>query len=111
MPVDLVPSGGFAKDVEAVNGGRLVVLHRFRDGGLLVMTYDGEIPGCKGRLAASGYVFWYAGEDPAGPLAFGGRAYALVDIVDYVLWTDDADVEDAYREAVAKARAEDVERH
>ena len=31
----------------------------------------------------------------------------MVDIVDYVLWTDDADVEAAYREALAEARAED----
>ena len=111
MPVDLIPSEGLAKDIEAVNGGRLVVLHRFRDGGLLVMTYDDEIPSGEGRLAASGYVFWYAGEDPAGPLAYAGRAYALVDIIDYALWTDDADVEMTYREAVAKARADDGEPH
>src|SRR4051812_40241096 len=44
MAIDLIESRGCRQDVEAADHGHLVALHRFPDGMLLVLAYDGEIP-------------------------------------------------------------------
>lgn len=107
MPVDLVSSQGFEKDIAATHDGRVVVLHRFHDGALLLMECDGEIPTDRDGLDATGYVFRLAELDVNGPLSFEKKNYLILDIYDYVLWTDDAAVEAKYREVIDRARAED----
>jgi hypothetical protein len=116
-----IPSNGFAADLKAVNEDAIVVLHRFKDGMLLVMIFDDEMPpfttrevipgelpsvpeGKDSLTSATGYVFWIAQEDKAGTFDFEGRQYAFLDIEDYVLWTDETAVRGKYDEVCKKAR-------
>ena len=108
MPVELSPSVGFREDVDATHNFRVIVLHRFHDGALLLMECDGEIPTDRNGLDATGYVFRIAEQDVKGLLSSEGTNFSILDIYDYVLWMDDAAVEAKYREVMAKAHAEDV---
>jgi hypothetical protein len=89
-----IPSQGFAADLKAVNEDAIVVLHRFKDGILLVMVYDDEMPafttkpiepaaslddvqGKDAVTSATGYVFHNAEPDAAGTFDFEGLRYAL----------------------------------
>src|SRR4051794_32117013 len=83
-------SQGFAADLKAVNEDAVVVLHRFKDGMLLVMVFDGEMPSFTGRevkpgewpsvpegknaeTTATGYVFHIAEPDVKGTFEFEGQ--------------------------------------
>ena len=113
-------SQGFAADLQVVNQDGIVVLHRWADGMLLVMTFDDEMPaftakgikpgaleGVRGKDAvtsATGYVFQVVEPDVNGAIDFEGLRYALLDIEDYVVWTDEEAVRRKYNEVREKAR-------
>ena len=115
-----VPSQGFDADIQAVNQDGVVVLHRWQDGMLLVLTFDDEMPaftakpvepgalfGVHGKDAvtsATGYVFWNSEPDEKGTFEFEGQRYAFADIEDYVVWTDEGAVRRKYDEVREKAR-------
>ena len=117
------PSQGFAADIQAANQDGIVVLHRWKDGMLLVLTFDDEMPAFTAKpvepwvlmekiqgkdavTTATGYVFHVAEPDVKGTFEFEGRRYSFIDIEDYVVWTDEEAVRRKYEEVVGKAREE-----
>ena len=117
------PSQGFAADIQAANQDGIVVLHRWKDGMLLVLTFDDEMPAFTAKpvepralfgyvqgkdavTTATGYVFHAAAPDVNGTFEFEGRRYAFIDIEDYVVWTEEEAVRRKYDEVVVKAREE-----
>ena len=121
--VHATASQGFAADIEAVNQDHIVVLHRWNDGMLLVLTFDDDMPAFTAKLiepgislddipsmdtrtTATGYVFRVAEPNTKGTFDFEDVRYAFIDIEDYVVWSDDDAVRKKYEEVVGKARAE-----
>ena len=116
--IQAIPSQGFDADLKAVNQDGIVVLHRFKDGMLLIMNFDDEMPAfttkavepgaaleeVQDNTTATGYVFWNAEPDVKGTFEFEGQRYACADIEDYVLWTDEEAVRRKYVEVCDKAR-------
>ena len=121
--VQATASQGFDADIQAVNDDGIVVLHRWKDGMLLVLTFDDEMPAFTAKpiepgalldaihgkdavTSATGYVFSVMEADGKGSFEFKGCRYSLVEIEDYVVWTDDDAVRRKYEEVLSKARAE-----
>jgi len=107
-----IPSQNFHSDLQAVNHDAIVVLHRFNDGMLLLMTFDDEMPAftaggsANEATTATGYVFRIAEPDEKGTIEFEGKTYGIIEIEDYVVWTDVELVRRKYEEVVGKARRE-----
>ena len=121
--IQATASQGFDADIQAVNHDGLVVLHRWEDGMLLVMTFDDEMPAFSAKpvqpgalldsiggkdilTSATGYVFHVAEPDVNGTFEFEGKRYSFLEIEDYVVWTDDGAVRRKYEEEVGKAMSE-----
>ncbi len=121
--IQATPSQGFDADLKVVNDDGIVVLHRWQDGMLLVLTFDDEMPafttkpvesgasigdiqGKDAVTTATGYVFHVAEPDVNGTFEFEGQRYAFLDIEDYVVWTDEKEVRRKYEDVMGKARKE-----
>ena len=134
MANPIVKSQGYDQDIAAVTDDKLVLLHRWAGGHILLMSYDAEMPDwtvdpaeppsddeivakileieanlfapTKGEKYATGYVFRVYEERSNGHLEFEGRSYTPLEIYDYVVWTDERQVRQKYHEVVARARLE-----
>src|SRR6185312_14497234 len=127
-PIQFVETAGFDADRKAADEGRVVVLHEWSDGWILGMYFDSQMPAFTAQnqtpeemqavvqqalegearvqnpeLTATGYVFAAYEPAPTGTGAFDGKRFSLAEIIDYVLWTDDAEIRSKYQQVLADA--------
>lgn len=134
-PIQFVASAGYDADRKTADENRVVVLHQWEDGCLLVMYFDSEMPAFTAKeqtpeeteatvrqviadaarvpakkhppeLEATGYVFAAYEPTPTGLVIFNGERYLLLEIVDSVVWSDDDEVRAKYLTVLAEAKTQ-----